>query len=373
MRENQQIVIFSRSYIESGMANVNQTLHMAHALGQFIKVKIYMRARHSTAAKNILTKIVGQLPAFEFIGKNVPASIFALGFCLALLSKSRRHTYIYTRSLIVGVVARLLGFPAGVELHQDRLSQSNGFSHALAFLLRRRIVARKLRIIVISEALKSIIRQKYGDIRHILVLHDAAVPPVENLLALPKRVRPLIVYTGKLADERSVDKLVAMAADFPMCDFRLIGGDAQQATKYRNLAQNMRLENVRVYLRQGHRRVRYFQCKADILIAFWSVDVPTMDYCSPLKLFEYMQTGNAILAHDFPVLHEVLPKSPLVALADPKCMDSMHTSLKYLLETKFHSEMHAQLKIHGHRFTYAARAQQLIDGLGMTEKGGTAI
>jgi glycosyltransferase involved in cell wall biosynthesis len=35
----------------------------------------------------------------------------------------------------------------------------------------------------------------------------------------------------------------------------------------------------------------------------------TADICSPMKMFEYMASGRAILSSDLPVLHEVLDPS----------------------------------------------------------------
>ncbi len=368
MPDANHVLIFSRSYIESGMANVNQTLHMAQALGKLTQVDVYMRTQRTRMAGPILSKLVGQQPSFKFNGKNTPAILFTVGFCFGLLGKSRNRTIVYTRSLVVGMIGRLFGFRTGVELHQDRLSQSHGLSQVLAFLLRRPFFGRRLHIIVISNALKSIIREKYGDISSIQVMHDAAVPPAENLQALSKRERPLIVYTGMLANERSVDKLVELAADFPTCDFRLIGGDRQQIAYYRDMAEKLGAGNIRVFLRQGYNRISYYQCKADILIAFWSVDVPTMNYCSPLKLFEYLQTGNAILVHDFPVLHEVLPDSPLIALASPTDTGAAREALKNLLQSNVQPKTRAQLKNYGNRFTYDARARQLLDGFDKVEQ-----
>lgn len=334
---------------------------MAQALGNLTQVEVYMRTYSPTMSDKIVEKIIGQDLSFNFKGKNTPAIFFIIRFCIALIFKSRTKNIVYTRSLVVSLISQTLGFQSGVELHQDRLSTSYFLNHFFGYLLRRPFFNRRLSVIVISDALKSIIYKKYGVISDVKVLHDAAVPPDKKLLSLPKRERPLIVYTGKLENERSVDKLVDMAAAFPMCDFRLIGGNREQVGYYRLMAKQKGVINIRIFLRQGYRRISYFQCKADILIAFWSVNVPTMKYCSPLKLFEYMQTGNAVMVHNFPVLHEVLPFNPLISLIDPVSMADAEKALNNLLQTEFQPSTREQLRDYGNRFSYAARAGSLLE------------
>ncbi len=361
MKNVKEVLIFSRSDIESGMANVNQTLQMAQALGSLTRVEVVMRTYKLSNPTKILTTIIGTHPTFCFRGKSLPSVFLTAYFFFLLLQKSRCHRLIYTRSLIVGLIGCFLGFQTCVELHQARLTRSIFLSKIMAYIVRFPFCGSRLRVIVISNALKSIIVNKYGDNFDIKVLHDAAVPPAEKWLDLPKRERKLIVYTGKLENERSVDKLINLAMNFPNCDFRLIGGDCKQVAYYRSMAKTIGVSNVKIFLRQGHRRVSYYQCKADILIAFWSADVPTIDYCSPLKLFEYMQTGNAILVHDFPVLREVLPTNPMIALTDPKDFNNTEKVLKSLLKAEFQHGMRTSLKDYGNRFSYASRARSLID------------
>ena len=82
-----------------------------------------------------------------------------------------------------------------------------------------------------------------------------------------------------------------------------------------------------------------------------------------------MQTGNAILVHDFPVLHEVLPDNPLLALADPNSVASARKALSNLLKAEFKSEMRTQLKDYANQFTYAARARQLLSWFALPPQG----
>ena len=45
------------------------------------------------------------------------------------------------------------------------------------------------------------------------------------------------------------------------------------------------------------------------MLGIWSSKIPTIDYCSPLKLFEYLSWGKPIVLPDFPTFYEILDES----------------------------------------------------------------
>jgi glycosyltransferase involved in cell wall biosynthesis len=54
-----------------------------------------------------------------------------------------------------------------------------------------------------------------------------------------------------------------------------------------------------------------------VLLALWSKKVPTINYCSPLKIFEYMASGRIMVAHGFPTIKEVIKHNKNGLLARP--------------------------------------------------------
>jgi glycosyltransferase involved in cell wall biosynthesis len=56
----------------------------------------------------------------------------------------------------------------------------------------------------------------------------------------------------------------------------------------------------------------------------------TADICSPMKMFEYMAAGRAILSSDLPVLHEVLDETTAV-FCPPDDIGSWESMLSGLL------------------------------------------
>ncbi len=142
----------------------------------------------------------------------------------------------------------------------------------------------------------------------IQVLADAAVDP-----GPPAPVRaqgPLAVgYAGSWFAGRGVELLIAIATGCPDMEFRLAGGDAK------HLAQRgLELPcNVSCHGRLPHHAVSDFLRGCDVLVAPYQRKIrvhgnagDTSRWFSPLKLFEYMAQGKAIVCSDLPVLREVL-------------------------------------------------------------------
>jgi len=84
-----------------------------------------------------------------------------------------------------------------------------------------------------------------------------------------------------------------------------------------------------------------------------------MDYCSPLKLFEYMSTGNKILLHEFNVFKEVIFSSPLINLCEPEDADSEWDRYFELKERVISNEDIAKVADYSASFSYSNRAKIL--------------
>jgi glycosyltransferase involved in cell wall biosynthesis len=88
----------------------------------------------------------------------------------------------------------------------------------------------------------------------------------------------------------------------------------------------------------------------------------TADICSPMKLFEYMAAGRAILSSDLPVLHEVLtpsdaifcPSDDLLAWQTALCGLLANPSRRVVLGHQ------ARLDVAG--YTWEVRARRALEG-----------
>jgi len=116
----------------------------------------------------------------------------------------------------------------------------------------------------------------------------------------------IAIYTGSLSEDRKIENILFLANQNKDVLFLVIGGSDKQINYYKGLSDDQNITNIKFLGYVNHANIPNYLFSADILLALWSSKVPTINYCSPLKLFEYMASGKLILAHGFPTIKEVL-------------------------------------------------------------------
>jgi glycosyltransferase involved in cell wall biosynthesis len=140
----------------------------------------------------------------------------------------------------------------------------------------------------------------------------------------------IAMYVGSLYPDREVDNILFIAKQIPSITFYIIGGPEKYRSHYFKKANNMKLNNIRFIGHVTHDEVPTYLFAADILLALWSRKVPTINYCSPLKVFEYMASGQSIIAHNFVTIAEVLENKVDALLINPDNLESLYLALKNL-------------------------------------------
>ena len=117
----------------------------------------------------------------------------------------------------------------------------------------------------------------------------------------------LVVYAGLTFAYRGLDMLLDALAEASTTIFglraALVGGRPQELVVLREQAQRLGiLECVTFTGQQDQNLVAHYLAAGDILCV---PDTVTDVTASPLKLFEYMATGQAIICPDIPALHEI--------------------------------------------------------------------
>jgi glycosyltransferase involved in cell wall biosynthesis len=132
--------------------------------------------------------------------------------------------------------------------------------------------------------------------------------PARRLLGLP--AAPTVLCTGHLYAGRGADLFLSLAAKFPQASFVWVGGRPADVEAWKGRAA--RLANVTFTGFVPNERIPLYQSAADVLLMPYQRAVATSSggntagIASPMKMFEYMAAGRAILSSDLPVLHEVL-------------------------------------------------------------------
>jgi glycosyltransferase involved in cell wall biosynthesis len=248
---------------------------------------------------------------------------------------------IYTWTLQAALLAAWQGLPTILELH-DRVT-----GRFAPWIFRQFLQARTpKRILVITRALRQRLESDFPGLAYANVqiapngtnleayldLPDA--PTARRRLNLPEG--PTVVYTGHFYAGRGMELLYGLACAFPHIRFLWIGGRPEDTAAWRQRLDATRVNNVTLTGFIDNRSLPLYQSAGDILIMPYERAIAgssggnSADICSPMKLFDYLAAGRAILSSDLPVFHEVLSTETAV-LCPPEDLPAWRAALAGLL------------------------------------------
>ena len=107
--------------------------------------------------------------------------------------------------------------------------------------------------------------------------------------------------------------------------FVLVGGKDYEIQE---IKKGDTLYNVMLIGHRPYKEIQYYMKSADVLVLpNKKGDQTSEKYTSPMKLFEYMASGNPIVASDLPSIREILNETNSV-LVEPNSSDKLAESIK---------------------------------------------
>lgn len=193
-------------------------------------------------------------------------------------------------------------------------------------------LARLSAVIVISAALRDDLVEGGVDAGSILLARDGVhlsrfqglppAPAARAHLNLPEL--PTVVYAGQLYAWKGVDHLVRAMAGLSNGQLVVVGGEKEPLQRLVALAREVAPGRVHFTGLVPHAAVPFHLAAGDVIALPNSAQSEiSARYTSPLKLFEAMASGRAIVASDLPSLREVLRdgvNALLVAPDDPAAL-----------------------------------------------------
>ena len=219
---------------------------------------------------------------------------------------------------------------------------------------------------VVSRA-ATIIANSHATARRLAERHRTCVSAevIPNGVEYPPNVpekdwanaRQHVVYAGSFFGWKGVDDLVAAARELPGYRIRMVGGDASSVDR---LKANVSSAGAALEFtgRVPHAQVAGELANACVAILPNRADTDST-FTSPIKLFEYMAAGCAVVATDIPVLREVLD-GPDAAWATPGDAPALARAIRAVAEAPGKArEMAARLREKARRYTWDARGERL--------------
>ncbi len=285
-----------------------------------------------------------------------------------------RANLVYTWTAQAGLLALASGLPAVLEMH-DRPTGKIG---PLLFQLFLRWPGEK-RVLSITRALERCLERDYhyhfppgqavvasngADLERFANLPDPAGARRE--LGLPEG--PAAVYTGHFYAGRGMDVLLGLALRYPAVTFLWVGGRPEDANRWKLRLEQARLKNVIMTGFVDNRRLPLYQAAGDILLMPYEQSIAgssggnSVEICSPMKMFEYMASGRAILTSDLPVIREVLNEKNAMFCPPADAQAWQETFGKLLAQPALRDLLGAQARLDAARYTWKARAERALEG-----------
>ena len=180
--------------------------------------------------------------------------------------------------------------------------------------------------------------------------------------------KPTVVYTGGFYAGRGIDLLYGLARQNPGIQFIWAGGTPESAGEWRLKIDAEGLRNVHVIGFIDNDKLPLYQAAADILVMPFSTVIAgssggnSGEICSPMKMFDYLAAGRAIMASDLPVLHEVLNDSNALLLP-PDDAAAWHLALNRLVsQQSLRDSLGQQSRKDAGRYTWIKREMAILKG-----------
>ncbi|MEK6222042.1 MAG: glycosyltransferase, partial [Chloroflexota bacterium] len=360
--------------------NSMQTMKMAQAftaLGH--KVRLFVPGEPSQITWDELCSQYGLQHKFEikWLSSHPVSRRYDFGWKAVQEAKQFDSDLIFTRLPQSAALASYSGIPTIYEIH-DVPTGTMG-----PFLFKHFIKGKGARCLVTTtRGLANYLAEKLGSPKEspFTIVESGAVDPVRyDDLPSPKYAREQLFFeqkltighTGHLYPGRGADLILRLAAALPGVNFLLVGGEPKDVDRVKQQTKDMNIENVRLTGFIPNAELPLYQAACEILLMPYQAHITTSSgaggsvFFSPLKMFEYLASGRAIVASDFDILHEVLSAENAVLLP-PDDLPAWITALEKLIADKtYRNGLALQAKNTANRYTWAARAERILTNISL--------
>ncbi|MBL8102730.1 MAG: glycosyltransferase, partial [Anaerolineales bacterium] len=316
-----KIALITNSRIPSLTANSIQVMKVAQALMQLgHDLRMYAPVEVEPAThESLLTHYGLRLsPRLELLPSIKRLKRFDFIFHAQRAAKNFGAELIYTWLPQSAVLGLWSGYPVVLEMHADNSGKLG------TWWMRQfwKSSGRKVMTVTTSALRKALERSTKLQFKEEAVLlapngvelekYDGLPNPVEarRQLNLPDGLT--VGFTGHIYPGRGADLLFALAKEMPRVNFLWVGGTPELVAHWRGELQRVQMMNVTMTGFVKHESIPFYQAAADILLMPYSRSIEASsgqdiaEVINPMKMFEYMAAGRAIVSADLPSIREVL-------------------------------------------------------------------
>ena len=176
-------------------------------------------------------------------------------------------------------------------------------------------------------------------------------------------------FTGHIYPGRGADLLFELAKQMPQVNFLWVGGTPDLVDFWRGKLAETQMMNVTMTGFVKHEIIPLYQAAADILLMPYSRSISASsgqdiaEVINPMKMFEYMASGRAIVSADLPSIREVLNDRNAV-FCEPANLESWKMEIESLLAGESRrDELGAQARRDVERLTWMKREERVMENI----------
>lgn len=371
-----KIICISTSSIPAPTAHSMQMMKVCHALGQLgNQVELIVPSR-VIEKWEVLAKHYGLAQQFNIRYERSRAVFKRYDFTVTSIHYAHRQKpdLVYTWLLPAAVMALRSDLPVVLELH-DRVTGT-----AAPWLFKQLLESnRPKRLAIITKALVGILKQEFpnysNDIDSVVAPNGVELERYKNLpsarsarkkLGLPEKLT--VVYSGGFYEGRGIELLHYLARHNPEIQFIWAGGTPTVCRQWQAKLETEKIKNVHITGFVNNSDLPLYQAAGEILampfgkVIAGSSGGNSAEICSPMKMFDYLASGRAIMATNLPVLKEVLDDKNAVLLP-PDDYDVWQKALTLLAgDEKIRRALGNQARKDANRYTWLGRETSILKG-----------
>ena len=373
-----RIAVFSTARVPSRTANSIQVLKVCQALQDLgHSVRLWLPGAVPAEAWNDLAARYG-VPGpidIDWCGGISPLRRYDYALRSFLRARAWGVELCYAWPLQSAALTSILGLPTVLELHE--LPQGR-FGPGLFRAFLRGHGARRL--LPITASLRDQAAAIYPipdspDLVHVAPMgvdldryRDLPGPSeARRRLGWPETLT--VGYTGHLYAGRGIELLLKLALLRPGLRFVVVGGEPEAAEHWRQEARATGVANLEFLGFVANADLPRYQSACDVLVMpsqrhiAGSSGGDIGSVASPMKVFEYLAAGRAILASDLPVFREVLSETNAV-LAPPDDADAWALALDDLSARPDHRKrLGERARRDAAQYSWQERARRSLEGI----------
>lgn len=307
----------------------------------------------------------------------VPARELIYGALAVLRHGPGRQGIVYTRSVSVAAAACALRQPVALEVHVSADSYRPRIARRLGRVIASPFFAG---MVAISGRLKTHYESRYPALAgRVLVAHDGA-EPATAVAPAPLEGDFRVGYVGQLYPGKGMEIIAALVPLCPWASFHIVGGAPADIAHWRAALSGH--ANVVFHGHIRHADTAAYLEGMDAVLAPYLRVVRGVgggaqnlaEWMSPLKIFEYMARGRAIVASDLPVLREVLSHGGNALLCAPEDIGAWAAALERLRNDE---TLRRRIGIQAQqdfltRYTWERRAKAVLSTMEMRLRSGSS-